>query len=1051
MRGFRMRVMCVLVLAAGTAPAARLAAQTLLTNVPDSAVLASLRFRSIGPAIMSGRISDIAVPPVLRPGERHGKTFYVASAAGGVWKTTNAGMSFTPIFDDQRVSSIGAVAVAPSNPNIVWVGTGESNNLRSSSWGEGVYRSNDGGMTWTHAGLRGSQHVARIVVHPSNPDVVFVAAMGPLWGSGGERGFYRTTDGGNTWRATLTAGPFTGVTDIVLDPRDPDVIYAATYQRERKAYSFVAGGPESGIWKSTDGGETWRPLTQGLPAGDRGRIGIDVARSQPNTLYATVHASDGGIFRSDDAGETWTRTSTLQSIPWFFGQIRVDPQDAERVYHLGVQLQVSDDGGRTFRAIAQRTHADHHAMWIDPMDSDHLIIGNDGGLFISHDRGRTFDFAINLPVSTFYTIAYDMREPYWIYGGLQDNGTWAGPSRTFARSGPGNSEWVRAGGGDGFYAAIDPTNHNIAFVESQNGALQRWDFSTHERKSIRPPVQPGDPPVRYNWSAPLLISPHDNRTLWFAANVLYRSTDHGDTWERVSGDLTRALNRDTLPIMGLSAAGGFGRHDGVAPFGNIATLDESPLRPGLVYVGTDDGLVQVTRDGGRTWTRIDSFPGVPDLTYVSRVVASAHDEATVYVTFDGHRDNDFRPYVLKSTDYGASFTSIAANLPQDGSVYVIREHPRNRELLFVGTEYGVFVTVNGGRSWAQLRNGMAPAPVHDLAIHPRDNDLIAATHGRGIFVMDDVGPLEQLANLGRLVAGLVSPRPATVYNPRTGPATVGDRFYTTPNAPGGAVIHYFIGANVPRNATASVAIRSADGELVNELPARVEPGLHRVLWDLRWMSAAAATAAADADGDAPQQQQGPQAPPGPYVAPGGYTVELRLSQLPRNAAVAGDARIEVRADPELSLEPAQLDELYDARLRAHRAHVQAQQLVARLEEAKNRVDGAVAGRTENAPGAAAARAYAAELERALDALRPVRRPGPQGAGQGCVNGVADSSQPLLLRVSCVAGAIATVHFPPTAPQRGMIDDAERQLPGERERVDALLARLPDVLRPLGAR
>jgi photosystem II stability/assembly factor-like uncharacterized protein len=1050
---------CALALLVTAAPLTAQATRTravaadaaLVSGVRDSATLSGLRFRSIGPAVMSGRIADIAVPPAQRPGERLGKTVYVASAAGGVWKTTNAGVNWTPIFDGQRVSSIGSVAVAPTDANIVWVGTGESNNLRSSSWGEGIYKSTDGGATWTHMGLRTSQHLPRIVIHPTNPDIVYVAAMGPLWGSGGERGLYRTSDGGRTWQLKKQLGPFTGFTDVALDPRDPNVVYAVAYQRERKAYSFVAGGPESGIWKSVDGGETWTQLTAGLPTGDRGRIGIDIARSQPNTIYATVAASDGGVFRSDDAGATWTRTSQLQSIPWFFGQIRVDPRNAERVYHLGVSLSVSDDGAKTFRSIAQNTHADHHAMWIDPNDPDHLILGNDGGLYFSHDAGRSWDFAINLPVSTFYAIGVDMREPYWIYGGLQDNGTWGAPSRTLGRTGAGNAEWIRAGGGDGFFAASDPTDPNIVYVESQNGALRRFDFATQESKSIRPTAAPGES-LRYNWSAPLLISPHDNRTIYFAANILFRSRDRGDTWERISGDLTRSLDRDRLPIMGLDGPGGFGRHDGTAEFGNISMIDESPLRAGLIYVGTDDGVMQVTRDGGASWTKIDRFPGVPEMTYVSRVVASAHDEGTVYVTFDGHRDNDFRPYVLKSTNFGRSFTSIAGGLDAAGSVYVIREHHRNPRVLVVGAEYGVFVSVDGGGSWAQLRNGIAPAPVHDVIIHPRDNDLIVGTHGRGIYVLDDIAPLEQLADAAARPVTLFAPRSALLYSPRMTPGVFGSRNYTTQNPPQGVPLSYFVNANVPGSAQGTLRIVDAQGVTVRELPARMEQGVQRVNWDLRYAPPAAQPAAqerrgGDEEEEAPRFQQG--GPSGPFVAAGTYRVQLRVAGLsPDGTVTAGEWPVEVRRDPAIALTDAEYATLVDARMKTYRLQLETQRIVAGLDEARRALDTALQGREESVEGVTQGRTLLAEVDAALAALRPAGRAPGAGPGGGQGGPGAGATQPLLSRLNGVANAIGTVHFVPTPEQHAAIAEAERDLERAAAAAKDLAARAQSAARAL---
>jgi photosystem II stability/assembly factor-like uncharacterized protein len=1039
-RTFRLSLIWALALLAGAAPlslqaqrsrTAPQAPPALVAGVPDSAVLSNLRFRSIGPALMSGRVSDVAVPAVTRPGERAGKTFYVAAAGGGVWKTTNAGVTFTPVFDDHRVSSIGAVAVAPTNADIVWVGTGESNNLRSSSWGDGVYKSVDAGATWTKMGLAQSQHVARIVVHPTQQDVVFVAAMGPLWAGGGDRGFYKSTDGGRSWRNTLSAGPYTGVTEIVLDPRDPDVIYAATYQRDRRAYSFVGGGPESAVWKSTDGGERWTRLTEGLPESDMGRIGISVSASHPNTLYATVDAEPavGGIYRSDDAGSSWRRVNELQSIPWFFGQIRVDPLDPERIYHLGVSLSVSDDGGATFRRIAGNTHADHHAMWIDPADSDHLIIGNDGGLFVSHDRGETWDFGLNLPISTFYAVAVDQRDPYWVYGGLQDNGTFSAPSATRTNTGVTNADWVRVGGGDGFYAAIDPVDPTIVFAESQNGALFRFDAATQERKNIRPPAEEGIE-HRYNWSAPLIISPHDRRTLYFAANYMFRSTDRGDSWERLGPDLTRQLDRDTLPIMGMTAAGGHRRNEGVADFGNIATLDESPLRQGLLYAGTDDGLLQVSRDGGASWARTDRFPGVPDLTYVSRVVASAHDEATVYVTMEGHRSNDFRPYVLRSTDYGRTFTSISSNLPADAAVYVIREHHRNPDVLVVGTEYGVFMSLNRGRSWSQLQHGIAPSPVHDVVIHPRTNDLVVATHGRGIYILDDVTPLERLAAVAPAgPAQLFDTAPATIQNTHGGPRIPGNRNYTTENPrtrPAGghsaAVLSYYAGAAHPANATGTIAIVDGTGEIVREVPAPLTPGIHRVEWDLRWSMPVATTAVQRPEGDEPAAFRPASA--GPFVFPGTYTAQLRLHQGDAEPRVLSAGAVQVRPDPLLTLSDAEYRELHDARMRARTLQSQVAALAHRLDAARETL-APVAAEPDSASAAARqAIELRTEIDALLAALRGPARPAGQGPAQvGGSGGAGAAGQALFARVSAVAAAIGTTHFLPTPAQMQVLDEA----------------------------
>jgi photosystem II stability/assembly factor-like uncharacterized protein len=977
--------------------AATAAPQNLLRGQADDAVLKSMEFRSVGPAVRSGRIADIAVvvDPKSPAGTRLGTTVYIATAGSGIWKTTNAGKTWSPTFDATGVHSTGAVAVAATDPNIVWAGSGESNNLRSSSWGNGIYRSTDAGRTWSNMGLRGSQHIARIRIHPSDPNIVYVAAMGPLWTSGGERGFYKTTDGGKTWKNTLSRGPFTGVTDIVLDPRNPNTIYAATYQRERKAYSFVAGGPESGIFKSADGGETWSELKEGIPSGDKGRIGLDLSQSQPDTLYATIHADDGGVFRSDNGGAAWTRQSTLQSIPWFFGQIRVDPRNPDRVYHLGVSISASTNAGRNWNAIAQRTHADHHAMWIDPNDSDHMIIGNDGGLYYSHDGGRTWDFAVNLPVSQFYAVAVDMRQPYWIYGGTQDNGTWMGPSQTRVRTGIMNSDWVRAGGGDGFYSAIDPKDPYTAYVESQNGALLRLDVLLDERKSIRPPQGAGER-HRYNWSAPLLISPHDHKTLYFAANYLFRSRDRGDSWERLGGDLTRDLNRDRLPIMGLSGPGGLGRHDGVADFGNISTLDESPRRAGVLAVGTDDGLVQVSRDGGKTWKRIERFPGVPEMAYVSRVVWSAHEEGTLYVTFDHHRDNDFKPYVLKSTDFGDTFTSIASNLPQEGSVHVIREHPRNKNLLFVGTEFGVFTTIDGGRTWAQMTSGLPPVAAHDMVIHPRDNDLVVATHSRGIFILEDLNPLVGLAEAATRHATVFAPKEATIISMGSGPSVPGHRSYEAPNPPNGAVISYMLGQGAGE---VSLVILDGSGTVVRNLRTASSPGLHRVVWDLR-MNAPA-----------------PQAPSQP-VFPGNYRAQILIQ-----GRVVSEAPVRVQRDPLLRLSDAEYRDLHASRMKADRIARDAHALATRLEEARKGL-----GEPDALQGDR--KGLYDEMGEAIGRLR-----GGERAGRGRAAG-----QPILPRVTSVGSALGSTNFMPTPAQRGELDAVERDFTQARQQSEALLQR-----------
>ena len=803
-------------------------------QAPDSILARGLVFRGIGPSLMGGRISEIAVAEKGRVGA----VIYIAAATGGVWRSTNAGVSWTSLFDSVRAPSIGAVAVAPSNPDVVWVGTGEPQNMRSSSWGNGVYKSTDGGRTWSAAMLPKSQHIGRIVIDPRDPNVVYVAAVGPLWAPGGERGLYKTSDGGRTWTNTKEISQFTGFTEVVMDPLNPDVLYAASYQRERRAYSFLPAGTETAIWKTTDGAKTWTKLTNGLPTGELGRIGLSVCRSRPNTVYAVIHArgTTGGTFRSDDAGATWRQTNNVNSTAWFYGQIRCDPTDPDHVVRLAPSSQQSWDGGRTYVGYATAgVHADHHALWINPNAPEQQILGTDGGLYLSWDRGQTWDHVQSIPLSQFYAISVDDARPYYnVYGGLQDNQAWGAPNQTRKSFGTSNADWFRMAGGDGFYSVADPSDHNIVYSESQGGGIGRYDARTGQIKSIRPAAKPGEN-YRYNWSAPILPSRHVPRQVYFAANYLFRSKDRGDSWQTISPDLTRAINRNTLPMRGAPVdSNALGRHEGTADFGNITTLDESPLRAGLLATGSDDGVIAVSRDGGQTWTRTEKFPTVPETTYVSRVAFSRHSEGTIYASLDGHRSNDFKPYVLKSTDYGRTWTPISGNLPAEGSVQVVREHHRERNLLFAGTEYGAFFTTDGGANWTRLGSGIPTVPVHDLAIQERENDLVVGTHGRGIFIIDDLTPLEHLARAkSSAVAHLFPVQDAMILLPDASRNSgMGSSGYTGQNPPAGPVIAYVVNS-IPADATAKLEIVDGAGTVVRQLPLNREPGLHRVTWDMR--------------------------------------------------------------------------------------------------------------------------------------------------------------------------------------------------------------------------
>ena len=651
--------------------------------------------------------------------------------------------------------SIGDIAVAPSNPNIVWAGTGEPNNRQSSSWGDGVYRSLDGGRTWKAMGLVETRHIGRVLIHPSNPDVVYVAAVGHLWGSNSERGVFKTTDGGQKWTRVLHVDDHTGATDLVMDPQHPDTLFAATYQRQRKAWGFNGGGPGSGIYRTRDGGATWTKLSSGLPGGDKGRIGLDIFRGDPRLVYAVVEAvgRESGIYRSTDGGDTWEASSTLNPRPMYYSQIRADPKDRRRVYLLGSNrgFYISDDGGKTFHDVFSAVHSEDHALWIDPDDTNHLIVGGDGGVSISWDRGLTWLFRDNLPIGQFYEISADMQDPYMICGGLQDNGHWCLPSATRNRTGIANRDGFNIGSGDGFYTHIDPTDARTAYIESQEGRAHRVDLATLERQPIAPVARrpgPGRPSAsreRWNWNTPMVMSGFDPKVLYIGSHMVFRSADRGTTWTAISPDLTANVNRESLQMMGGPVPErALSRHDGQTSFSTLTTIGESPIDANLLYTGSDDGQVHVTKDGGQKWTNLTArIKGLPAGTYVSSIAASRHAAGRVYVTFDGHYNDDYAAYAYVSDDYGQTWRPITSGLPAT-SVRRLREHPRNAGLLFLGHERGIHFTIDGGTSWASLNLNMPNVPVHDILIHPRENDLIVGTHGRSIWVLDNIASLEAL-------------------------------------------------------------------------------------------------------------------------------------------------------------------------------------------------------------------------------------------------------------------------------------------------------------------
>ena len=866
--------------------------QGVEAQVPAS-FLDTFQPRAIGPATMSGRTVSLAVY------EEDPAIFYAATASGGLLKTVNGGTSWTNVFDRQGTVSIGAVAMDQNNPDVVWVGTGEANNRQSSSWGDGVYKSTDGGETWQHMGLRETHHVGAIVVNRQNPNIVYVAALGRLWGPNPERGVFMTTDGGATWQHVLRINDDTGVVDLVMDPGNANTLYAASYQRRRSGWGFNGGGPHGGIHKSTDGGRTWTKLTTGLPTGDIGRIGLDIYRSNPRILYATVEATEGqsGIYRSDDAGESWTKKNDFNPRPMYFSKVRIDPNDDQRIYVLGVRLAASDDGFETFvEEIAPQVHLDHHAFWINPANSRHLIDSNDGGTWVSRDRGENWEHFDNYPAGQFYSVAVDMQQPYHVFGGMQDNASWGGPVAVRDRPGIANEDWYQMLSCDGEAVATDPYDMNYVYTNCQNGRIIRYDRATGERKQIQPQPAEGAEPYRWNWTSPIVASRHTEGTLYTAGNVVFLSRDRGHSWSVVSPDLTTQTDREELELMGVRGADiVLARNDGMSSFGNVTALDESPLRAGLLYAGTDDGKVHVTRDGGATWTDLTAnIRGVPPMLQVSRLTPSAFREGTVYATIDGHRSNDMRPYVFASDDYGATWRTISAGLPE-GSAYVIREDPKNPDLLYLGTEFALWVSSNRGANWT--RWGSFPTvAVYDLAIHPRENDLILGTHGRSMMVFDDISPLQQLTSQVAAASSHLFQvsRPAIQFIPNENSWFLGGRTFHAANPEFGAYLHYHLASS---GDSVTLRVRDASGSVLREIRGPGEAGLHRVVWDLRGEPAGPM-----GTGLASQLSFGQR---GPFVIPGTYQVALSGRGAEQTTPVV------VQGDPLVALAPGDRHRLFD--------------------------------------------------------------------------------------------------------------------------------------------
>ncbi|MBS3914853.1 MAG: glycosyl hydrolase [Bacteroidetes bacterium] len=878
-------------------------------SIPSGA-LNAFSFRNIGPATTSGRIVDIAVHPVNKG------IWYVASAAGGLWKTENAGTTFSPIFDNYGTTSLGCVALDPSNSATVWVGSGENNNQRSVSYGNGIYKSLDGGKSFTNMGLKNSEHIGMIKVDPRNSNVVYVAAYGPVWKEGGDRGLYKTEDGGKTWNRIYHVSENTGCNEIHLDPINPDVIYAAFHQRRRHEWTYLGGGPESGIYKSTDAGKTWRKIHSGIPAGDIGRITLAISKADPSRVYAMVEAEggNGGLYVSYDRGESWAKKNGTYTAGNYYQEIFADPTDANRVFIADTWLKWTLDGGKTVSNVGEKwKHVDNHVVWIDPDNNKHLLVGCDGGLYETFDNGAEWDFKDNLSITQFYRVSVDNSKPfYYIYGGTQDNNTLGGPSQNGSANGIPNSDWFVTVGGDGFKSQVDPYDPNIVYSQWQYGGLIRFDRKTGEQTDIKPLLDIQEKGLRWNWDAPLLISQHDNKRLYFAANKLFRSNDRGNSWTAISPDLSRGLDRNKLPIMGrVWSMDAVAKNQSVSMYGNITFLAESPLSPDIIYAGTDDGLIHITTDGGKTWTKQSKFANVPDQTLVTCIVASQFDKNLVYATFDNHRSGDFKPYVVKSMDGGKTWMSLASNLPSNGSVKTIAEDFADRDLLFLGTEFGLYVTNSSGRKWTLWNAGLPPVPIKDIAIQKSECDLVLATFGRGFMVLDNYAPIRLLKKDNLEKDAFIFPvKHSFIFIPKSpnggrDKAFKGGSYFNAPNPQPGAHISfhlaneyktikearqakekdlaaagkntYYPSADTIRmevreeSAFVILSITDSTGKEVRRLKSAAKKGINSMVWDLRYGSTNPLTFP-EPDLSNPYVD----ADVGPFVSPGTYTVSMYL-------------------------------------------------------------------------------------------------------------------------------------------------------------------------------
>ncbi|MGB6867877.1 MAG: hypothetical protein WBE11_19510 [Candidatus Aminicenantaceae bacterium] len=880
------------------------------STLMNAETFSGLKLRNIGPALMSGRISDIAIHPEDQ------SIWYLAVGSGSVWKTVNAGTTWTTIFDEQPSYSIGCVTIDPNNPDIIWIGTGENVSGRHVGWGDGVYKSLNGGNTWSNMGLKESEHISKILVNPCDSNMVYVAAEGPLWSAGGERGLYKSDDGGKTWIRSLEISKDTGVTDIEMDPKDPNILYAAAYQRRRSVAAFMGGGPESGIYKSDDAGKTWRKLIEGLPKGHMGKIGLAVSPIKPNVVYATIEATleENGFYRSTNRGESWEKRSSYTSGgtgPHYYQEIYASPHQFDHVYQMDVWMHVSIDGGKTFTPIGEtHKHSDNHALAFIPDNPNYLLSGCDGGLYETWDHGKTWKYFANLPLTQYYKMSLDNDFPFYnVHGGTQDNSSQLGPSRTMNQNGILNSDWIITTGADGYACAIDPEDPNIIYAEWQNGNIMRYDKRSGERVDIKPQPEKGEDPPRWNWDTPIIISPHSNTWLYIASQRVYKSDDRGDSWTAISPDLTRNIFRLEQKIMGKTwSVDALWDHGAMSIYSTIASISESPLQEGLIYVGTDDGLIQVTEDGGQTWRKVDKIPDVPDRLFVNEIRASKHEKNTVYAALDNHKSGDFKPYLYKSADRGRTWTSMVGDLPDKTIIWAITQDHEKSKLLFIGTEFGIYFTVDEGKHWVKLKGDVPTISFRDLEIQERESDLVGASFGRGFYILDDYSPLRHTGeDVLKQECALFPVKKALMYVERRpldlkGKAFLGDGIYLAPNPPFGAVFTYYLKESLKTSAEerrdvekeAEVAkqsvkfpgweklrkedteekpsliltVKDADGQVVRQLIGPTTKGINRVAWDLRYPTVEPT--------ELDKQQRSPWDEPseGALVIPGTFTVSI---------------------------------------------------------------------------------------------------------------------------------------------------------------------------------